>query len=322
MKAFITGAAGFIGSRLVDELLRNNWDVSVLVHKRIPSLEEKCELVHGDITDSKNLLKIPAGSDVVFHLAAALGASLMGREGFQQVNAGGTDNVITAARLAGVKRVIHFSSAGVLGAVNPGETADEDYPLTPKNIYDKTKLEGERIALRYAEDGMDVVVIRPGWVYGPGDRRTFKLIKAISTKRFVLVTKGQKWQTPVYIDDLVRGIFLCVEKGISGEIYNIAGNEILTVRQITETIAASAGVRIPCFSLPFLLVKAAAWSMEKVFRLIKKEAPLTTGKLAFFIYPKPLNIKKAEQSLGYSPRINFKDGIKMALSWYKRKGWL
>jgi len=322
MKAFVTGAAGFIGSRLVDALLRNNWDVSVLVHKRTPSLEEKCRLVQGDITDSKNLLKIPAGTDVVFHLAAALGASLMGREGFQQVNAGGTDNVITAARRAGVKRVIHFSSAGVLGAVNAGETADEDYPLKPKNIYDETKLGGEHIALRYAEDGMDVVVIRPGWVYGPGDRRTFKLIKAISTKRFILVTKGEKWQTPVYIDDLIQGIFLCVEKGKSGDIYNVAGNEILTVRQITEIIAASAGTRIPRFCLPLLPVKVAAWSMEKAFRLIKKEAPLTTGKLAFFIHPKPLNIMKAEQALGYSPRINFKDGIKMALSWYKQKGWL
>jgi len=322
MKAFVTGAAGFIGSRLVGELLRNNWDVSVLVHKRTPSLEEKCKLVQGDITDSENLLKIPGGTDVVFHLAAALGASLMGREGFRQVNARGTDNVITAARLAGVKRVIHFSSAGVLGAVNPGETADEDYPLTPKNIYDETKLEGEHIALRYAEDGMDVVVIRPGWVYGPGDRRTFKLIKAISTKRFVLVTRGEKWQTPVYIDDLTQGIFLCLEKGKPGEIYNVAGNEILTVRQITEIIAASAGTNIPRFSLPLLPVKMAAWSMEKSFRLIKKEAPLTMGKLAFFIHPKPLNIKKAEQALGYSPHIDFKDGIRMALSWYKQKGWL
>jgi dihydroflavonol-4-reductase len=290
MKAFVTGAAGFIGSRLVDELF-----------------------IRGDITDSKNPLKIPAGTDVVFHLAAALGASRLGREGFQQVNAGGTDNVITAARIAGVKRVIHFSSAGVLGAVNSGETADEHYPLTPKNIYDKTKLEGERIALRHAEDGMDVVVIRPGWVYGPGDRRTFKLIKAISTKRFVLVTKGEKWQTPVYIDDLIHAIFLCVEKGKPGGVYNVAGNEILTVRQITEIIAASAGTSIPRFSLPLLPVKAAAWSMEKAFRLIKKEAPLN---------PKPLNIKKAEQALGYSPCIDFKDGIRMALSWYKQKGWL
>lgn len=322
MNAFVTGAAGFIGSRLVDELLRNNWSVSVLVHKRTPSSGKKCKLVQGDITDSKNLFKIPAGTDVVFHLAAALGASLMGRAGFQQVNAGGTDNVITAASRAGVKRVIHFSSAGVLGAVNSGETADEDYPLKPKNIYDETKLEGERIALRHAEDGMDVVVIRPGWVYGPGDRRTFKLIKAISTKRFVLVTKGEKWQTPVYIDDLIQGIFLCVEKGKPGGIYNVAGNEILTVRQITEIIAASAGTRIPRFSLPLLPLKAAAWSMEITFRLINKEAPLTTGKLAFFIHPKPLNIKKAEQALGYSPCVDFKEGIRMALSWYKQKGWL
>ncbi len=313
MKAFVTGAAGFIGSRLVDELLRNNWSVSVLVHKRTPSSGKKCKLVQGDITDSKNLFKIPAGTDVVFHLAAALGASLMGRAGFQQVNAGGTDNVITAASRAGVKRVIHFSSAGVLGAVNSGETADEDYPLTPKNIYDETKLEGERIALRHAEDGMDVVVIRPGWVYGPGDRRTFKLIKAISTKRFILVTKGEKWQTPVYIDDLIQGIFLCVEKGKPGGIYNVAGNEILTVRQITEIIAASAGTRIPRFSLPLLPLKAAAWSMEITFRLINKEAPLTTGKLAFFIHPKPLNIKKAEQTLGYSPCVDFKEGIRMGL---------
>jgi nucleoside-diphosphate-sugar epimerase len=326
MRVFITGASGFIGRVLLQECFQREWDVRVLQHTRrlaenITS-EQKFAVVEGDITDPSSLEGHFEGVDILFHCAAALGASILPESDFFRINAEGTKNVLQAAKDSCIPKIVHFSSAGVLGAVKRGEVADEDYPLNPQNSYDRSKLEGENIARSFAEEGMDIVIIRPGWVYGPGDRRTFKLLKAIAKKRFLLVTKGEAMQTPVHIDDLVEGVFLCAEKGQRAQIYHIAGNEVLSVKDIVTTIASATGTKIPPISLPLWLVKLAASTLERSFALLKREAPLTRGKLSFFIHPKPLAIQKAKKELGYAPKINFSEGISQTVEWCKAHNWL
>jgi nucleoside-diphosphate-sugar epimerase len=322
MKAFITGASGFIGNHLAEELLRRKWQVSALVHERDLPQPQRYRIFRGDIKESGFLKDIFRDTDVLFHLAAALGGARISRREYFQTNAEGTANVLKAAQEVRIKRVIHFSSAGVLGSVKENRAVEEDYPPSPQDVYDRTKLEAERIALRSAKEGSDVVVVRPGWVYGPGDRRTFKLIKAIATRRFILPTRGTKRQTPVYIDDLIQGILLAMEKGKAGEIYHLAGSELLPVRKMVSCIAQAAGVKLACFPLPILPLKTAAFISEKIFALLKKEAPLTRGKLAFFIHPKPLSIRKAIEELGFSPRTGFEDGMYRTLEWYRKNAWL
>jgi len=321
MRAFITGASGFIGAHLARRLVRDGWEVRALVHTH--EIEAKgIETVAADIRDFDSLIPVIRGSDVLFHLASALGASRIGKKEFFEINAEGTRTVLATAREAGVPRIIHFSSAGVLGHVEGGETAGEDHALAPQDVYDKSKLEGERIALEHARGGWNVSVVRPGWVYGPGDRRTFKLIRAIARRRFVLVSKGKILQTPVYIDDLIQGTILCAEKGRPAEIYNIAGPEVLSVKDIVRKIAAAADAGIPRFSLPLPPVRIAASILGRTFSLIKREAPLSPSRLAFFIHPKPLRIEKAVRELGYSPQWNFDRGIAAAIAWYRSNGWL
>lgn len=322
MRALITGASGFVGTHLIKKLLKNNWSVRILIHNKNIHESRDCEVFTGDIGDKKVLEDALREVDVLFHLAAALGGALLAKNEFFRINAAGTQKVLEAAFNAGVKKAIHFSSAGVLGAVQNNEAADEGYPTGPISAYDQSKLEGEKIALNFAKEGKPVIVIRPGWVYGHGDRRTFKLIRAIAQKKFILVTRGQAHQTPVFIDDLLQGVMLCVEQGRSGEIYNIAGDEVLTVRQIVENIAIATNSTIPKISLPLFPTKVAAWKLEKTFRLFKKEAPLTRGKLAFFIHPKPLSIQKAVRELGYVPQTNFQTGIAQTVAWYREQGWL
>jgi dihydroflavonol-4-reductase len=322
MKAFITGASGFIGTHLAQKLLDLNWQVSILRHVRDMPGQENCRVFKGDIRDPGYLKKSLEGVDIVFHLAAALGASRIAREEFFRINAEGTHNVLQSAQEAGVGKVIHCSSAGVLGSVKENRPAGENHPAYPQDIYDKTKLEGENIALRFAENGGNVVVIRPGWAYGPGDRRTFKLIKAVISGKFVLLTKGSVIQTPVYVDDLVRGILRCAEKGQAGEIYHLAGREVLTVKEITSAIAHASGVKFSQFPLPVFLLKVAAWKLEMLYKLLGREAPLTRGKLAFFIHPKPLSIQKARTQLDFEPEWDFNTGIASAIAWYRQNGWL
>ncbi len=320
--AFITGASGFIGSHLVAELDRRQWRLRLLQHRtEVPALGQH-EIIQGDLSTPETFRDALDGVDVMFHLAAALGASLLDEAGFQQINVTGTERLLEAARKAGVKQVVHFSSAGVLGQVTAGETADEAYPCNPQIAYDRTKLAAEEMALAAAQKGQSVIVVRPGWVYGPGDRRTFKLIRAIARKRFLLVTKGSAWQTPVFIQDLIQGVLQCSEQGKEGEIYHLAGDEVLTVRQMVETVAAALETRIPRIHLPLAPTRIAARILETSFHLFKREAPLTLGKLAFFIHPKPLAIQKAKSECNYAPSTDFTSGMDKTVTWYRQNGWL
>lgn len=322
MKILITGASGFIGSHLTDSLLDKSRSVRLLLHKRGHPRESECSVIRGDITNPETLKKALDDREIVYHLAAELGSALSRTEEFKRINAEGTEKLLHLAQKAGVKKFIHFSSAGVLGRVESNRPAGEDRPPHPISAYDKTKLEGEEAALTAADGKMDVIVIRPGWVYGPGDRRTFKLIRAIALRRYILVTRGTKRQTPVFIDDLIQGIHLCAEKGRNGEIYHLAGGEVLTVRGIVQTIAGAAGTRIPRIHLPLFPVKAAAVILEKSFRLFGKKSPLTPSMLFFFIHPKPLSIQKARRELGYAPAADIITGMKKTIDWYRRNGWL
>jgi nucleoside-diphosphate-sugar epimerase len=322
MRAFITGASGFIGGRLVRRLAADGWTVVALdLTAPVPPVPG-VESLAGDVRDPGPWKKALAGTDVLFHLAAALGASRLSEEGFLKINAGGTKAVLGAAREAGVSRTVCVSSAGVIGAICPGAVADEGTPPNPQNAYDRSKLAGERIALEFAKNGMEIAVVRPGWAYGPGDRRTFKVIKAVHDRRFALVAPDRGRQTPVFIDDLVEGLVRTAHKGRRGEIYHLTGDEILTVRRMAVLIAEACGVPAPRLRLPVLPARLAAWALEKAFAPLGREAPLNRSRLAFFLDPKALSNAKARRELGFAPKTDFRTGIAQAIAWYRENGWL
>ncbi len=321
MRAFVTGGSGFIGSHLIEALINNGWQVSALAHRQT-ILQPGITILRGDITDAGPMKIGLKGTDVLFHLASALGASRIGKDEFMAINAKGTEAVLEAAREAGARRVVHCSSAGIFGSVKKGDIADETYPPDPIQVYDQTKFEGEKIARGFAERGMDIVIVRPGWAYGPRDRRTFKLIRAIHDRRFILPGTGEARQTPVYVGDLVAGMLLASKSGQRGEVYHIAGGDIMTASEIVMAIAAACGTRIPRFRLPLPASRLAAGILEIAFLPFHREAPLTRAKLSFFTQSKPLSIAKAERELGFVPEVDFRDGMAMTIDWYRAAGWL
>jgi dihydroflavonol-4-reductase len=322
MLALVTGASGFIGSHLVGALKTSGWDVRAYVHKTPLLKMNGVAVVTGDIRDSATLATAMAGVDVVFHLAAAVGSVVTDPHAFREVNVGGTEAVLAAARRANVGRVVHFSSIGVLGAVKAGDIAGEDYPPAPRTLYDHTKFEAERAALQAAASGLDIVIIRPGWTYGPGDRRTFKFIRAVCLRKFAFIAGAPGRQTPVYIDDLAAGTLFAAKKGRSGMVYHLAGDEILTAEEMTRIVAAACGVEAPHIKLPAGPVLAAAFILEKLFWLAKKDPPLNRGKLAFFLDSKAMSSALAKKELGYAPAMAFRTGAVLAVAWYRENGWL
>lgn len=322
MRAFVTGGSGFIGGHLVESLLSQGSEVRTLVHRSPLPPSEKLEVVVGDICDRATLDRALDGVEILFHLASALGSSVIGREEFRRINVQGTKSILEAARGSGVRRVIHVSSAGVFGAVSQGEVASESSTPAPISIYDKTKLEGEEVALSFARGRMDVVVLRPGWAYGPGDRRTYKLIRAVCSGRFAMVTRGTGMQTPVYIGDLIKGIHLASEKGKRGEVYHLAGGEIMTVREMVDGIALACGRRRSRLFIPLPAARLAAFLIESAYAPWRKEAPFNRSKLAFFVHSKPLSIGKARRDLGFAPAVDFRSGMERTVAWYRNQGWL
>ncbi len=317
----LSGGTGFVGRHLVRTIAGRGWEVRVLVHRTELPQQEGVAAINGDIRDAAVLKSGCAGADTVFHLAAAVGSAVTDRSDFREVNARGTEAVLEAARAAGVRRVVHVSSAGVLSTVEPGVIADETYPPQPRNLYDRTKWESERAAQRAAERGADIVIVRPGWVYGPGDRRTFKLIKAVNDGRFFFLAGTKGRQTPIHVEDLVAGLLQSAEKGRRGELYHLAG-EVMPVEEMVAAIAAACGRPEPRFRLPKAPTVVAAAALEAIFGLFHKEAPLNRGKLSFFLHPKALSSEKARREIGFSPRRGFAEGMRLTVAWYRENGWL
>ena len=182
MKVLVTGGTGFAGSHLVSRLVKKGESVRVLVRKNsnVDYLKKlNVELCLGDITDKNSIKAAVKGIDVVYHIAALFRQARFPDRVYWQVNVQGTQNMLEAGYEEGVKRFVHCSTIGVLGHItNP--PADETYPYNPGDVYQRSKCEGEKIALKFFRDKeFPVVVARPTAIYGPGDMRLFKLFKYV-----------------------------------------------------------------------------------------------------------------------------------------------
>lgn len=314
MRVLITGAGGFIGSHLVDSQLEQGHDVRALdLHLdllRHQTSHPHLEAMRGDITDDNLLKKVVEGIDVVYHLASAHLDVSLSDEHYRRVNVDATLALLRAAKQAGVKRFVHCSSVGVIGDVeNP--PADETTVCHPTNIYERTKLEGEKAAIDFARrTGFAVVVMRPAWVYGPRCPRTAKLMRTISKGRFLFFGKGQNMRHPVYISDAVRGLELCASaEGVNGEVFIIAGENAVQVSELIGVMSAELGVRPPKLHLPVTLGLLGGYSLEVAFKLIGKQPPFSRRSVDFFLKHNAYEIDKAKRMLGYQPQVDLRTGM-------------
>ncbi|MGB5391843.1 MAG: NAD-dependent epimerase/dehydratase family protein [Thermoanaerobaculia bacterium] len=312
-KVLVTGAGGFIGSHLTEALLEAGRAVRALDLNldRIQhlALTPNLQALTCDIRDKKAVDKALAGVCTVFHLAAAhLGASTPDTE-FQQVNVDAVKNLVSTANRAGVQRFIHCSSVGVFGRIeNP--PADETTICRPELTYERTKLEGEKSVLEQGKSGeLQVVVLRPVWVYGPGCGRTEKLFRAISKGRFVVAGRGRTLRHCIYIRDMIDALLLAeTSLAASGEVIIVGDQEATTVRDLVDKIAKITGARPPR-SVPLGLLWAAAVTAEAAFLPLGKEPPISRRSLRFFTGNTAFSTERARSLLGFEPRYDLTRGL-------------
>jgi len=322
-KILVTGGTGFIGSHLVEALVKRGYKVRCLVREKsdVKHLKDLgVELVYGDICDENSLKNAVQGVSVVFHLAGILGRWGVPKEVYWDIHVKGTENLLKACIENGVKRIIYCSSAGVLGPIEK-PPADESYPYNPSNIYEKTKAEAEKAILNCKEK-LEVTVIRPEFVYGPRDMHVLRLFDSIQKGRFFIIGDGESLLHPTYIDDLIQGFLLCLENEESiGEIYLITGETPVKVRDLVAMIAEELGVSPPKIHVPKWLAYMAAILFESASRLFNFEPPITLSQVKFFTQHRAFDYSKAKSELGYCP-INLKKGIRKTVSWYRKNGYL
>jgi len=325
MKILVTGATGFIGGALVRRLLSEGSDVRVQIRnlKSANELKEAgAEIFEGDITDPSVCSRAVNGVDVVFHCAGVLGGWGKPEKLFWDVNYQGTKNMLEAARDAKVKRFIHFSTCGIFGPLKKDETPADERSYNPTNIYEKTKAEAEKLALGYAKNGLPLVVVRPEFVYGPGDMHLLPFFRSVKRRSFLFFDKGTALVHPTYIDDLVDGVMLAAEnKEALGKAFNLAGEKPVTIKEFVDSMSDAIDVPRIGFSVPATAGTVAATIFDCTIGLVV-QPPLTRAQVGFLSNSHASSIKASKEVLGYSPKIGIEEGIRRTVGWYRENGLL
>lgn len=326
MRVLVTGATGFTGGHLARGLAARGREVVALVRDeaRAGSLRTGgIGLASGDIRDAAAVERAAAGAEVVYHVAAIYRQAGLREDEYRAVNARAVATVIEAAARAGVKRVVHCSTVGVHGDVDH-PPANEDAPLKPGDIYQVTKVEGERVARDAGErTGVEVVIARPTGIYGPGDRRLLKLFRGVARRRFVVLGSGEIFYHLTYIDDLVEGFRLCGEvPGAAGRTYILAGGEVTTLNELIRIIGEVAGVKPPTLHVPVWPFWVAGAACEAICAPFGIEPPLYRRRVDFFTKSRAFDIARARAELGYAPQVSLREGIRRTLEWYRTARWL
>ena len=324
MRVLVTGATGFTGGHLARALVAAGDEVRALARGAAPGLAEAgVEVLAGDLRDAEAVSRAAAGIEVVYHIAAIYRQAGLRDEEYRAVNALAVRTVVEAAAAAGVRRVVHCSTVGVHGDIDH-PPAGEDAPLKPGDIYQVTKLEGERIAREAADEtGVEVVIARPTGIYGPGDRRLLKLFRGVARGRFPILGSGRIFYHLTYIDDLVAGFRLCgTVPGAAGRTYILAGAEVTTLNELVAIVAEVAQVAPPTLHLPVWPFWIAGALCEAVCAPLGLEPPIYRRRVDFFTKSRAFDISRARAELGYAPQVSLRDGIARTLAWYRAHAWL
>lgn len=322
----VTGANGFVGSNLVMHLLSKGYHVRAMVRSAQKGTLLKnagAEVVEASLEDCESLLTACEGCAGVFHIAALFNQAGIPESRFFEINVEGTRHVFEAAIAAGVGRVIHCSTNGVHGDIKMCP-ATETAPYAPCDEYQRSKVEGERVALGYYEaKKIPGVVIRPAMIYGPGDTRLFKIFKLIEQGRFFYAGSGNVWCHFIDVRDLANAFTLAMEHDeINAEAFLIAGERPIMLKDAANMIADELKVRRPWLHVPVKPLQIAGSLCEAVCSRIGVQPLLYRRRVDFFIKNRCFDTRKARQMLGFEPARSFESELKDVIDWYRSRGLL
>ena len=328
MKALVTGATGFIGSRVLRRLIEKGAKVRALVRKEsnLENIEGlPVEIVYGDLRNYSSLLNALDGCNFLFHVAADYRLWVPNPENMYRTNVHGTVNIMKAALEKGIKRIVYTSSVATLGLNPDGSPSNEDTPSSLSDMighYKRSKfLAEEKVREMVKKYGLPAVIVNPSTPIGPGDIKPTPtgriIIEAASGRMPAYVDTGLNI---VHVDDVAEGHILALEKGRIGERY-ILGGENLTLRELLEKISKFTGRPSPKIRISPDIILPLAYLVEALARITKKEPFMTVDGVKMSKKKMFFSIEKAKRELGYMPRPVDK-AIKDSIDWFKKKGYI
>jgi nucleoside-diphosphate-sugar epimerase len=324
----ITGATGFIGSRMAQKFHGKGLDLVLLgrlrndvEQKRAADLKALGLTVQEVDLTTEDLAPHVAGVDLVIHLAAAQHEANQPESYFEKVNVDGTRRLLQAAIDAKVSRFVYGSTIGVYGQALDGEI-DERSKVAPDNHYGRTKLAAEQLVRKHG-DRIGISIARISETYGPGDYRLLKLFSGIQKGIFFIIGSGANLHQLVYVDDLIDGLH---ELGSSdetvGQTVVLAGNEIVTTRDMCEHIASAVGRKLKPLRLPMFPFMIAAVTFEQTLGRVGIQPPLHRRRLDFFHKSFFFSPTERDRLLKWRPAVTFDEGTRRAADWYRTTGLL
>jgi dihydroflavonol-4-reductase len=329
MRAFVTGATGLLGAHLTRMLTEQGHEVTALVRSRRKAAEVlgglRTTLVEGDICETAGFAAALEGCDTLFHTAAYFreytGGGGGGWETIERINVRATIDLLRAAERAGVRRAVHTSSSGVIGARPDGSTSDEsDGPDREvfENLYYKSKHVAEGAVRDFlATSRLEVMMALPGWMFGPGDAAPTsagQVVLDFLNRKFPAVIPGGG--APADVRDVADGMIRMAERGRSGERYLLGGDRYYTLGQLLGILERVSGVPAPRAQVPYPVAYAMIWAMEQSARLTGAKAAASVRGLQTLQVRRVTSSAKAIRELGASFRP-VEETMRDAVAWFR-----
>ncbi len=321
----ITGATGFVGGHLAEDLTRRGMRVRLLVRdpRRLTyPLNRRMEVVRGDVTDATSLEAALRGVHSVVHLAAILRG--LRYSDYERVNVEGTRLLCEAmVREKGARRLVYVSSLAAAGPSRRGKPLTEEDEAHPVSFYGITKRKGEETVQSYGRR-LDVRIVRPAAVYGPRDRDVLQYFKMVRQGMVFLHGDGKQEMSFVHVLDLVQAIRLVLESRTSrNQIFFVSGGPVVAWGDLLSAAGRAMGKRFVTVKVPLPLVRAVAAVADGVGRLRRKPTILNLDKVKEARCEAwTCSDAKARRKLGYRPRFDLERGVTDTMAFYRKAGWL
>jgi nucleoside-diphosphate-sugar epimerase len=324
MKALITGAAGFVGSHLVDTCLAQGHSVRVIVRKTsdlsyLKTLGDRIEIVYGDLVDCESVFKAAAGMDVIFHPAGRV-TDFGSREDFYSANCLATEHLLEAAKAAKVPRFVFVSSPSIFADNEDHVNFDETrpYPKHYANYYAETKAISEREVLAANSPSLVTCSLRPRGIWGPRDKSGFlpKLISSIAKGKLKNLAPGKKVMTSIcHVQNIADACLLAAQSpNVGGQAYFIADREQLVLWDFLDEVAKTFGLRPIQGSVNPLVLDMLVGLVELIWKVPalkhKKSPPISRYSAGLLTKHGTYSIAKAQKDFGYNPCVNPHQGLK------------
>ncbi len=327
MKVLVTGATGFIGSHIADELLKKGYDVRCTYRKtsNLQWLKNKSfELIEADFFDIESLKKATEGVDYIVHSAGVVAAR--GLEGFMRGNRDTTANLLKAAASnTNLKRFVHVSSQTAAGpAKSLEEPVTEDMPPNPITAYGKSKIAAEKEVISF-KDQFPYTIVRPTAVFGPRDVAIYQMFQIAQKGLGTLMGFDKKYLNLIHSDDCVRGTIQAMESDkAENQIYFLASEEIYNWPQIINAFKKAFNKKFfITIRIPHFLIYTIAGITEFTGKFSKKPPVFNIDKARDFVQKYWIcSVDKAKRDFGFKQEMSLEDGIRQTIDWYQKHNWL